>query len=171
MATVKGQWQRPTWQGRFVGSTAGLFNPEDEGLCIAWLLLEKQKPDAPVAGPSGASPFEGVRSAAVTLFPGGGRIHALGHAHHTCNPTRADKLRFQCTRSYMPCTCGHSHICKLLALMEGGREGERASATRWRSQTRLASWLRSCGECEKGHVSARIRFFIRQYFNCRSGEC
>ena len=36
---VRGHWQRPTWQGRFAGS--GAAGAADDGLVVAWLLLER----------------------------------------------------------------------------------------------------------------------------------
>lgn len=47
---VRGHWQRPTWQGRFAGS--GAAGAADDGLVIAWLLLER----APEPGGASATP-------------------------------------------------------------------------------------------------------------------
>ena len=39
---ARGHWQRPTWQGRFAGS--GGAGAAEDGLVIAWLLLERVPP-------------------------------------------------------------------------------------------------------------------------------
>lgn len=53
MEYVRGHWQRPTWQGRFAGS--GAAGAADDGLIIAWLLLERAPEPG---GPSPAPPAD-----------------------------------------------------------------------------------------------------------------
>ncbi|KAK9832062.1 hypothetical protein WJX81_003439 [Elliptochloris bilobata] len=50
---VRGHWQRPTWQGRFAGG--GAASAAEDGLVIAWLLLERAPPPgAPLTPPADA---------------------------------------------------------------------------------------------------------------------